>query len=327
MSDATGLLATSEDAFETEVGPVSRSGKVTCILNGAAGSKRAIKTKERIAELFSGHGANARVLLARNGRELTALARRAVEDRCGTVVAAGGDGTMNAVAGALADTGIPMGVLPLGTLNHFAKDLKLPLELEDAVATIMTGRIAHIDIGEVNGHIFLNNSSIGIYPWIVREREAEQRHGYRKWLAFARASVSMLKRYSLLHMQLRIEGHDEVEAETPVVFVGNNRYESQGFNIGRRSALNEGRLWVCRVPRASRSRLLVMAAKHVFGSARAPDLEFFEAREISVRTRASRLAVATDGEVTLLEPPLHYRIQPGALKVIVPPKTGLAGCK
>jgi diacylglycerol kinase family enzyme len=220
-----------------------------------------------------------------------------------------------------------MGVLPLGTLNHFAKDLNLPLELEAAVATIVTGRTVHIDVGDVNGHIFLNNSSIGIYPWIVRERETEQRKGYRKWVAFARASASVLKRYSLLHVRLRTEGHDEAEVLTPFVFVGNNRYESQGFNIGQRSALNEGQLWVCRAPPASRSRLLVLAIKHVFGSARIPDLEIFDALDISVRTRASRLAVATDGEVILLEPPLHYRIQPGALKVIVPPQTGPADCQ
>ena len=265
--------------------------------------------------------------LARDGPEFTALARRAVEERCVAVVAAGGDGTVSAVAGALAGTGVPMGVLPLGTLNHFAKDLNLPLELEAAVATIMTGRTVHIDVGEVNGHVFLNNSSIGIYPWIVRERETEQRKGYRKCVAFARASASVLKRYSLLHVRLQTEGRDEAEVLTPFVFVGNNRYESQGFNIGQRSALDEGQLWICRAPPASRSRLLVLAIKHVFGSARVSDLEIFDAHGISVRTRASRLAVATDGEVILLEPPLHYRIQPGALKVIVPPKTGLAGCK
>ena len=162
---------------------------------------------------------------------------------------------------------------------------------------------------------------------IVRERESEQRKGYRKWMAFARASISVLKRYSLLHVRLRMEGHDEVDAETPFVFVGNNRYKLQGFDIGQRIALNEGQLWVCRAPPASRSRLLMLAIKHVFGSAHVPDLEIFEAQEISVRTRASRLAVATDGEVTLLESPLRYRIRPGALRVIVPPETGVVGCK
>src|SRR5215213_5688700 len=327
MGDAIASLPESAQTRETKAELPSQARKVICILNGEAGSKRAIKTKERITELFSGHGANACVLVAGNGPELTALTRHAVQDRYDMVVGAGGDGTMNAVASALAGTGIPMGVLPLGTLNHFAKDLKIPLELEGAVATIVTGCIAHIDVGEVNGHVFLNNSSIGIYPWIVRERETEQRKGYRKWVAFARASLSALKRYSLLHVRLQLEGHDDVEAKTPFVFVGNNRYKSQGFDIGQRSALNEGQLWICRAPPTSRSRLLMLTIKQVFGSAHVPDLEIFEAREISVRTQASRLAVATDGEVILLESPLCYRIRPGALRVIVPPETGDANRK
>jgi diacylglycerol kinase family enzyme len=291
---------------------------VTCILNGAAGSKRAIKTRERLADLFAGHGVESTVLLARDGRELTALARRAVEERGGTVVAAGGDGTMNAVASALVGTESPMGVLPVGTLNHFAKDLKIPLELERAVATTLTGRVVRIDVGEVNGHLFLNNSSLGIYPWIVRERETEQRKGYGKWLAFGRAFFSVLKRYSLLQVQLRIEGSGKAEVATPFVFVGNNRYESQGLNIGQRSALDEGRLWVCRAPPASRGRLLLLTAKHAFGSGRAPEFEVFDAEEVSVGTRTPQLAVATDGEVVLLRPPLQYRIRRGALGVIVP---------
>ncbi len=327
MGDAIASLPESAETRETKAELPSQASEVICLLNGEAGSKQAIKTKEQLAELFSRHDTKARVLLAGSGPELAALARRAVQDRSDLVVAAGGDGTMNAVAGALVGTDTVMGVLPLGTLNHFAKDLKIPLELEGAVATMMTGRIAHLDVGEVNGHVFLNNSSIGIYPWIVREREMEQRKGYRKWVAFARASMSALKRYGLLHVRLRIEGHDQAEAETPFVFVGNNRYESQGLNIGQRIALNTGRLWVCRAPPASRSRLLMLAIKHVFGSVHVPELEIFEAHEISVRTRASRLAVATDGEVILLEPPLHYRIRPGALRVIVPPDTGVIGCK
>jgi diacylglycerol kinase family enzyme len=137
-------------------------------------------------------------------------------------------------------------------------------------------------------------------------------------MAFGRAVIAVLNRYSLLHLRLRIEGYDEAEAATPFVFVGNNRYESQGLNIGQRNALDQGQLWVCRAPPASRSRLLVLAIQHAFGSRRVPDLEIFDAQDVSVRSRAARLAVATDGEVVLLKPPLRYRIRPGALAIIVP---------
>jgi diacylglycerol kinase family enzyme len=129
---------------------------------------------------------------------------------------------------------------------------------------------------------------------------------------------SVLKRYSLLQVQLRVEGSEKAEAATPFVFVGNNRYESQGLNIGQRSALDEGQLWVCRAPPVSRSRLLLLTIKHAFGSVRVPDFESFDAEKVSLSTRAAQLAVATDGEVVLLRPPLQYRIRRGALRVIVP---------
>jgi diacylglycerol kinase family enzyme len=267
------------------------SGSVTCILNGTAASNRAINTRERLADLFAEHGVESNILIAGNGRELAALARRATEEHGGIVVAAGGDGTINAVASALVGTASPMGVLPLGTLNHFAKDLKIPLELERAVATVLTGRVMRIDVGEVNGHLFLNDSSLGIYPWIARERETRQRKGYRKWLALGRALISVLKRYSLLQVQLRFEGSEKAEVATPFVFVGNNRYESQGLNIGQRSALDEGRLWVCRAPPANRSRLLLLTVKHAFGSGHAAGFGDFR-RGTGLGTHESGTAVS-----------------------------------
>jgi diacylglycerol kinase family enzyme len=293
-----------------------------CILNDAAGSNRGGATKERLADLFASHGAVVRILLAGNGSEIGDLAREAVAKGSRIVVAGGGDGTISTVAAALVGTEAALGVLPLGTLNHFAKDLQIPLELEKAVATIFTGRVIRIDVGEVNGRVFLNNSSIGVYPWIVREREEEQNRGRSKWAAFGLALISVLKRYSLLHARLRVDDEEGPEARTAFVFVGNNSYESKGLNIGQRRALDRGILWVCRAPPASRGKLFLLALKHAFGSERVPELEIFDARHVSVRTRARRLLVATDGEVISLETPLQYRILPGALQVIVPASTG-----
>jgi len=291
---------------------------VVCVLNGAAGSNRGIDAQQRLPELFTRYGAQVRVLLARDGGEIGELARDSVERGSMVVVAAGGDGTVSTVAGALVGTEAALGVLPLGTLNHFAKDLQIPLNLEDAVRTITTGRVVPIDVAEVNGRIFLNNSSIGIYPWIVREREDEEKRGRSKWAAFGLGLISVLKRYSLLQARLRVDDQDGPEARTPFLFVGNNPYESKGLNIGQRKALDLGRLWVCRAPPASRAKLLLLAIQHALGSRQVPELEIFDARNVSVRTRAPRLLVATDGEVILLETPLQYRTMPGALRVIVP---------
>jgi diacylglycerol kinase family enzyme len=222
-----------------------RNQPVTCILNGAAGSRQALQAKNQLPDLFRRHGAEARIVLARDGGEIRELARRAVEDRSAVVVAGGGDGTMNAVAGALIGSTTAMGILPLGTLNHFAKDLKIPLNIEAAVATIVTGQLTQIDAGEVNGRIFLNNSSIGIYPGIVRERQKEEHKGYGKWGAFGWAVISVLHRYSLLHVHLRVDDQNEPGVKTPFVFIGNNKYESTGLSIGHRKALDEGQL-LCR---------------------------------------------------------------------------------
>jgi diacylglycerol kinase family enzyme len=148
----------------------------------------------------------ARIVVARNGNELSALAARAVGQSSQPVVAGGGDGTVNAVAAALVTRDAALGVLPMGTLNHFAKDLGIPLDLEAAVRNIFTGRVTRVDVGEVNNRIFVNNSGIGLYPRIVRQREEEQRHGHVKLVAFVLAVGSVIRRYSLLRVRLRIDG-------------------------------------------------------------------------------------------------------------------------
>jgi diacylglycerol kinase family enzyme len=296
---------------------------VTCILNGAAGSNRAREASDRLADLFAQHGAQARILLARDGDEITALARRAADGGRTPVVAGGGDGTLSGVAAALIDTETALGVLPLGTLNHFAKDLKIPLELEAAVANIFTGRVARVDVGEVNGRPFLNNSSLGLYPTIVRQREEQQSKGHRKWVAFGEAALFALWRYSPVYVSLHVKNQHEMADETPFVFVGNNRYEASGLHFGERARLDAGRLWIYRAPHATRVALFRLALQALGGQQKPSDLEIFNAEEFWVGAKKKRLSVATDGEVTALSTPLHYRIRPRALSVIVPIEDGL----
>ena len=298
--------------------PLVRSTVVTCILNAAAGSDRAGQARDQIAALFARNGAQAHIILARNGSEIPELARRAVAEGSQPVVAGGGDGTLSAVAAALVGTEHALGILPLGTLNHFATDLKIPLELDGAIANLFTGKLARIDVGEVNGHPFLNNSSLGIYPAMVREREELQTQGTGKWLAFARASLSILGRYAPMLVQLRVDSREEPVDATAFVFIGNNRYEMAGARIGERARLDGGRLWICSAPPAGRATLLRLALQTLFGRVPAGEFTMYDAKECWVRTKAKRLRVARDGEVTLLETPLHYRSRPGALGVIVP---------
>src|SRR5207253_9977053 len=149
----------------------------------------------RLAELFKAAGLPYRIVLFKSGAEAVDTVRRAVKGGDDAVVAAGGDGTVSTVASALAGSEVPLGVVPLGTRNHFAKDLALPLDLGEAVKAIGIRRTTKVDVGEVNRFTFLNNASVGIYPDIVLEREALRRRGYRKWTAFAVATARIVREY------------------------------------------------------------------------------------------------------------------------------------
>src|SRR6185503_5141279 len=156
---------------------------VKIIIASGAGPRDNTKAAEHLASIFKEAHIAVDISLAQGGDEITELAREAARGPHEIIVAAGGDGTINSVAAAVLDTDKILGVLPLGTLNHFAKDLGIPVELETAARTIVAGHTTEVDVAEVNNRIFLNNSSLGLYTMIVREREKLQRLGYRKWPA------------------------------------------------------------------------------------------------------------------------------------------------
>jgi len=293
------------------------------ILNAASGPGSNDATlAERIATLFDVAGVDASVVLAHGGAELSQRIAEAIARRPEVIVAGGGDGTVSTIAAALADGTIALGVLPLGTLNHFAKDLGMPLELEAAIERIARGPIERVDIGEVNGRVFINNSSLGLYPAIVRDRELQRKRlGRGKWPALVWASLAALRRFPFLSARLSVDGAER-RLRTPFVFIGNNEYLMEGFAIGERARLDGGRLSVYVVQRASRMRLLLLALRALVGRLKqARDFEAMGAGEIVVESRHRRLRVATDGEITLMAPPLRYRIRPQALLVVAGTRT------
>jgi len=273
-----------------------------------------------LRDKFSSHGLDARVTLAAGGQEMTAAARAALAEGLTTVVAGGGDGTVNAVASVLAGSAARFGVLPMGTLNHFAKDMGIPLTLDEAVATIARGQAKAVDVGEVNERVFLNNSSLGLYPDMVRDREKQQRRlGRGKWLAALWATIGALRRYPFLNLRLRLADGKEHARRTPFVFIGNNEYTMQGFSIGERIRLDGGRLSLYVAQRPGRLGLLRLAWSALRGKlAQERDFDVLGTESMEIETRHKHLPVATDGEVTVMATPLRYRIRPGALNVIVP---------
>ena len=235
------------------------------------------------------------------------------------VVAAGGDGTVRSVASAVLGSPAALGILPLGTLNHFARDLRIPFDLQQAIDVIVAGRIEHVDIGMANDRVFVNNSSIGIYPSIVDEREALRRQGHRKWSAMALATLRVLRRYRGVKVSLDIDGRQHTW-RTPFVFVGNNAYAIDGIGLGARARLDEGRLFVYMTPRLRARDLPLLFAKALIGRARqSGEFEIVPAREVWIhRSRSRRVHVAFDGEVTTMHTPLHFRTHPKALRVVLP---------
>ena len=230
--------------------PQGESIGATCILNGH--SVHVEEAQAHIARVSSELGARAHVIVTRKGDDISSLATRALSENRHLVVAGGGDGTVSAVAGVLAGTDAAIGVLPMGTLNHFAKDVGIPRHLEAAVRNMFIGQVTNVDVGEVNGRVFVNNSGIGFYPHFVRQREEQEQHGHVKRVAFVLALRSMIRRYFRLRIKVRMDQAEALEHVTPFLFVGNNRYQTAGLEIGTRSTLDGGQLWVCTAPRTNR---------------------------------------------------------------------------
>jgi diacylglycerol kinase family enzyme len=294
------------------------SSKVVVIINSGSGSVSEWQTHNELRRLFVENGIEAEIETASDAAELQSLAKNAVLIDADVVIAGGGDGTISTVASELVGTNKILGVLPLGTLNNFSKDLRIPQDLSSAVKVISEGRVTEIDAAEVNGRHFVNNSSIGLYPRIVRKRNKQQRLGRGKWWAAAWAAWRFLWVSPFLKVRLMLDGC-ELFRKTPFVFVGNNDYEMDFYNIGRRSRLDGGRLSIYLLHRSGRRGLFSLVVRTLFGRLRqASDFEELYSNELRVVTKRRSIHVACDGEVLMMQSPLEYRIHPKALRVLTP---------
>ncbi len=190
------------------------------------------------------------------------------------------------------------------------------LDLDGAVAVIAAGEIRRVDAADVNGHVFVNNSSVGLYPRMVLDRDRQtSTAGRSKWLAMLLAVLRALQRFPRRRLWIRAAGVSE-RCVTPCLFVGNNEYGIDGLQLGTRKTLDAGELCLY-VARSSRPLdFISLALRSLLGRLRqARDFDMFRVAAVEVGSRASRLVVALDGEVELLRPPLRYRVRRGALRV------------
>jgi diacylglycerol kinase family enzyme len=299
--------------------PLPSTAPIRVILNAGSGSCDTAGGIDDMEQKFRDRGVHAQVVRVDSGERILREAASALEAGAAAVVAGGGDGTVSAVASQLAGTAVPLGVLPLGTLNHFAKDIGIPLDVDEAVGVIAEGHAMPVDVGEVNGHVFINNSSLGLYPDIVLDREQQRRRlGRGKWTALLSACVRTLQRYPLLSLHIDADG-EGLARRSAFAFIGNNEYAMEGFDIGERGSLCQGRLSLYVTQRTGRFGLLRLALRALLGRVRqASDFDVVTASRLRVDTGKSHLHVATDGEVSVMRTPLEYRIRPGALRVLIP---------
>ena len=294
------------------------NNKIRIIANGSAKGMIAAEARAEFTELVARELPAARIRFAELGENVQDLARSAIAEGASVVVAGGGDGTVNAIASVLAGTDTVLGVLPLGTLNHFAKNLGLPAEIDGALRILAAGKTVSVDVGAVNDRIFVNNSGLGLYPDVVHSRERRHKQGAIGWTAALGASVKALFRYRLLGIRVVVHG-TQLLRRTPSVFVGNNEYSIQGFLEPTRTRLNAGVLCLYIPHPRGRLKFLWFAVRALFGKSH-PDSEFDMTLTdaLTIESRHHHLRVSLDGEVTLMAPPLKYSSRHNALQVIVP---------
>lgn len=289
--------------------------------NGGAAAKMGDALAPTLEEAFAGTGKSVEIR-ALDGKRLPDAIE--VAAKAGEVVVAGGDGTAAGAAQILAGSDTRLGLLPLGTLNHLARDLNLPTDLEAAADVAVNGRPLRIDVGEVNGQVFVNNASIGLYPLMVRKREGLRRaKGWPKWLSTVPAALAALER--LPHHRLRLDwGDGERTVVTPLLFVGNNAYSLDRGEVGKRERLTDGKLAVYAVARRRRLALIWFALRALAGRAER-DLDFEtlgECETLKVTSSSGSVEIALDGELRRMDAPLEFRIRPRALTVLTPSEDG-----
>ena len=293
--------------------------RVTVLLNrggGAVASDPDIADKVRDAFVSARLDAQLELI---SGDDCATRCRALAEQGEELVVVGGGDGTINAAASVFAGSKVLLGILPLGTLNHFARDLKIPTELGEAASLIASKKRRLVDVAEMNGRLFINNSAIGLYPLMVVDRDLQQKRlGRSKRLAMIVASVRTLARFGHQRLTLTVN-KEKARVETPLLFVGNNDYRIDLGAPGHRDTIDAGRLCVLVMRKKTRSGFIGASIRALFGRSLPDDMvRLDEVEHLRVASHRSRLAVSLDGEIVHAEPPLDYKIRKRALSVIAP---------
>lgn len=258
--------------------------------------------------------------MAVTGDRLGVSVRRAVIEGYERIVVGGGDGTIGTAARIVSRSDAVLGVLPLGTLNHFARDAGIPLDLGAAIRLALVGAPRRTDLASLNGRAFINNAVVGIYPRIVRARDWQRsRHKRPKYVAMALSGLQALRWFRTLPVAVACAGR-VVRARTPLVFVGNNDYVLSPRALPRRDTLDQARLCLYLLRATSPWKAFLITCRVLLRGLQAErDLVHLEGDALKLVSPKRRLRVALDGEVAYFHTPLVFRSMPGELRVALPP--------
>ena len=294
--------------------------RVSVLLNRSGGTLSADPSlADRAREALTAAGLDVDVELL-SGGDCAVRCRAVAERKDELLIVGGGDGTISAAASALAGTDTKLGILPFGTLNHFARDLGIPTDVDEAAKLIASGKDRRVDIGEMNDRVFINNSAIGLYPLMVVDRDLQQKRlGRSKRLAMVVASFRTLFRFNHHRLTLTVNEEQTGRVDTPLLFVGNNDYRIDIGAPGKRESIDDGQLFVLVMRKKTRRGMIAASIRALLGRSRRDDMVQLEGVErLRVSAPRPQLAVSLDGEVVRSAPPLEYKIRKRALRVIAP---------
>lgn len=303
----------------------ARTGPLFIVMNAASGRNDADGEQQVMAGVFKNAGRKFEFLKIENSSQISEVCERAVRlavEQSGVVVAAGGDGTINAVASAVLGRGCPLGVLPQGTFNYFGRANAIPQETRAAAVALLGASVSPVQVGEVNGRIFLVNASLGLYPQLLEDREAwKQQLGRSRFVAFLSGLSTLLKARGQLKLEIELAGQ-RAFLRTPTLFVGNNylQLERVGIDTHHAGAVNRGELAGIALRPIGTLALFGLLARGLLGRlGEADNIDSFSFRTLTVSPRGrKRVKVATDGEVTWMKAPLVFQVAAEPLLLLVP---------
>lgn len=293
--------------------------KLALVMNCAAGKKDAHARADSLRERLTPKVESFTLYSVRRGADIAKVAKQAAQQGADVVVALGGDGTQSAVAGALAGSDTVLGVLPGGTFNYFARELGVGETVEAALETLLAGHVRKLDIGEVNGRTFLNNASFGVYPDILKRREAiYRRWGRSRFAAYWSVLLTLRDMRDPMHLTLTSDGVT-TEYHTPLAFAARSAFQLENLGLDGADAVRNGQFALFLAKGHTPRDLIAAAFRMAFGKvARGHDFDLLVANEILIETRQRNRLLAFDGEKERIAGPYRLRVHRDALSVIVP---------